>query len=227
MEVVKTSASDTAASVTLQYSFDGSDPGYPFALNVQITYTLDVHGFSFAVTATNLNKEGWPLPFYNGGQSCRARSPARWTLLIPSLSSAALPTAIGPHTLTVEDGCGMQDGTRTFCAKIRPRSLSPWTTARIGCTSKLQQGRSIRHRATRTWCQQDRRPHSLASTAQSLSAGTRVCQLTLMSRPKPQQDALGITRLRCSTQSLGMCFGCLPRAFHFCRSGPERNPHLG
>lgn len=68
--MVKTSASDTAASVTLQYSFDGSDPGYPFALNVQITYTLDVHGFSFAVTATNLNKEGWPLPFYNGGQSC-------------------------------------------------------------------------------------------------------------------------------------------------------------
>ena len=66
MQVIDTHASDTSASVTLRYDFDGSDKGYPFLLRVDITYTLDAHGFSFAVTATNRDPEGWPLLFYNG-----------------------------------------------------------------------------------------------------------------------------------------------------------------
>lgn len=65
MKVTATSATDSAASVTLQYTF-GTDPGYPFLLSVEITYTLSISGFSFVVTASNLDPDGWPLPFYNG-----------------------------------------------------------------------------------------------------------------------------------------------------------------
>ena len=66
MRVVASTATNDAATVTLQYIFDGSDPGYPFALCVDIVYTLDASGFSFAVTASNRDPNGWPLPYYNG-----------------------------------------------------------------------------------------------------------------------------------------------------------------
>lgn len=55
-----------AAAVVLGYSFDGSDKGYPFRLQVAIEYRLDAAGFNMAVTASNADESGWPLPFYNG-----------------------------------------------------------------------------------------------------------------------------------------------------------------
>ena len=74
MQVIATHASDTSALVSLRYDFDGSDKGYPFLLRVDITYTLDTEGFSFVVTATNRNADGWPLPFYNGACLRRGRT---------------------------------------------------------------------------------------------------------------------------------------------------------
>ena len=43
-----------------------NEPGYPFSLDIRITYTLSRHGLSIDVTATNVNGDGTPLPFYMG-----------------------------------------------------------------------------------------------------------------------------------------------------------------
>lgn len=43
-----------------------NEPGYPFSLDVVITYTLNKYGFSIIVNATNTNGDGMPLPFYMG-----------------------------------------------------------------------------------------------------------------------------------------------------------------
>lgn len=66
MHVAGSKASDTGASVTLRYDFNGSDTGYPFLLRVDITYSLSTTGFELTVQASNLDPAGWPLPFYNG-----------------------------------------------------------------------------------------------------------------------------------------------------------------
>eukprot|EP01062_Namystynia_karyoxenos_P056133 TRINITY_DN47090_c0_g1_i1.p1 TRINITY_DN47090_c0_g1~~TRINITY_DN47090_c0_g1_i1.p1 ORF type:complete len:359 (+),score=79.86 TRINITY_DN47090_c0_g1_i1:70-1146(+) len=64
MTVESEAADDTMARAKLAYTF-GSDPGYPWALRVEIEYTLSQSGVSFAVTATN-TEASQPLPFYNG-----------------------------------------------------------------------------------------------------------------------------------------------------------------
>jgi len=53
----------------LSYDFDGSDPGYPFLLRVELTYVLDKKSrFTVTTKATNLEKEQ-PLPFSNSWHS--------------------------------------------------------------------------------------------------------------------------------------------------------------
>ena len=75
MEVVNDSVQEGQASVTLRYDFPGTDPGYPFKLRTEITYTLvtqtgrgGFYGSQFIVSVafTNLDHAGWPLPVYNG-----------------------------------------------------------------------------------------------------------------------------------------------------------------
>jgi len=68
LAVVASDAGADAASVTLRYDFDGTDPGYPFLLRAEITYSLRAGGrFDVAVRAENRDAAGgWPLPFYNG-----------------------------------------------------------------------------------------------------------------------------------------------------------------
>jgi len=66
MHVVAATGGEDKGSVTLRYDFNGSDTGYPFLLRVDITYTLAAGEFALTVEASNLDPDGWPLPFYNG-----------------------------------------------------------------------------------------------------------------------------------------------------------------
>eukprot|EP00756_Hemistasia_phaeocysticola_P053428 Hpha_TRINITY_DN2903_c0_g1::TRINITY_DN2903_c0_g1_i1::g.19720::m.19720/K01785/galM, GALM; aldose 1-epimerase len=73
MQVITTHAGATNASVTLRYDFPGDDPGYPFRLRTDITYTLSMldpssntSRFTVSVAFSNLDEGGWPLPVYNG-----------------------------------------------------------------------------------------------------------------------------------------------------------------
>lgn len=43
-----------------------NEPGYPFTLQVDITYTMNASGLTIAINATNMNGRGQPLPFYMG-----------------------------------------------------------------------------------------------------------------------------------------------------------------
>mmetsp|Transcript_122155 Transcript_122155/g.380312 ORF Transcript_122155/g.380312 Transcript_122155/m.380312 type:complete len:318 (+) Transcript_122155:199-1152(+) len=69
MKVVHSSADDHAAQITLAYSFNGSDPGYPFPLDVNLTYKLDNGGFTLTTRARNRELRGRPLPFYSAWHS--------------------------------------------------------------------------------------------------------------------------------------------------------------
>eukprot|EP00041_Stephanoeca_diplocostata_P009069 m.137977 g.137977 ORF g.137977 m.137977 type:complete len:408 (+) comp17590_c0_seq2:62-1285(+) len=67
MQILSTDIDDISASITLGYSFDGSDTGYPFLLDITVTYTLNKIGFTITVAATNRDiNGGWPLPFFSG-----------------------------------------------------------------------------------------------------------------------------------------------------------------
>lgn len=75
MDVVSSHVGATNASVMLRYDFSGADPGYPFRLRTEITYTLSSElpsssktssRFTVSVAFTNMDDEGWPLPVYNG-----------------------------------------------------------------------------------------------------------------------------------------------------------------
>lgn len=89
MDVVSESEpNDSAARLVLGYQFDGTDPGYPFPLRVNLTYELSDEGFKVTTVAENMAsattggrtgstgkaakaaKAGaGPLPFYNGWHS--------------------------------------------------------------------------------------------------------------------------------------------------------------
>lgn len=64
MKVVKNEAKVDSAMLVLGYGFDGSDRGYPFQLEVRITYRLDAKGFSCTTRARNIGTR--PLPFADG-----------------------------------------------------------------------------------------------------------------------------------------------------------------
>jgi len=66
MNVAEQTANADSASLTLMYTFDGSEPGYPFILSISVTYTLSDIGLAISVTASNPDQEGWPLPYYVG-----------------------------------------------------------------------------------------------------------------------------------------------------------------
>jgi aldose 1-epimerase len=54
----------SSATLTLGFTFDNTDPGYPFHLGVSLTYQLTASGFNVTVEATNLD-DHWPAPFFN------------------------------------------------------------------------------------------------------------------------------------------------------------------
>ena len=43
-----------------------NEEGYPFSLNIDITYMLTMEGLIVSINATNINGDGTPLPFYMG-----------------------------------------------------------------------------------------------------------------------------------------------------------------
>ena len=66
LDLVSWQSTEASAQLTLAASFDGSDPGYPFTINVAFTYTLDASGFSIGVSATNASEAGEAAPFMVG-----------------------------------------------------------------------------------------------------------------------------------------------------------------
>lgn len=66
MQVADQNANQDSASLSLSYTFDGSEPGYPFVLAMNLEYTLSEEGFAITVTATNPDPAGWPAPYYVG-----------------------------------------------------------------------------------------------------------------------------------------------------------------
>lgn len=56
----------SSARLTLTASFDGTDEGYPFLVDVAFTYSLDASGFAIEVAATNVSATGQPAPFMVG-----------------------------------------------------------------------------------------------------------------------------------------------------------------
>jgi aldose 1-epimerase len=67
--VVQTEGSDTGAVVTLAYSYDGSDEGYPFPFTVSIKWILkkgDAGGNILAVSTTVTHQHIHPIPFADG-----------------------------------------------------------------------------------------------------------------------------------------------------------------
>ena len=57
---------DGSARLTLSTSFDGTDQGYPFTVEVAFTYCLDRSGLAIEVAATNVSTTGQAAPFMVG-----------------------------------------------------------------------------------------------------------------------------------------------------------------
>lgn len=64
MHIAGTMTSGTSAKLILQYEFDGTDPGYPFVLNMTLTYELSATGLDIQVHAKNPSKT-FALPFFH------------------------------------------------------------------------------------------------------------------------------------------------------------------
>ena len=65
LEVTSQQATADSARLTLRASFDGTDKGYPFSVDVAFTYCLDHRGLTIEVAATNLSATQ-PAPFMVG-----------------------------------------------------------------------------------------------------------------------------------------------------------------
>lgn len=65
MKVASVVVTEHGAALTLSHIFDGSDPGYPFKLELRVTYTLDAAGFAIRVEARNAMSVD-PCPFMVG-----------------------------------------------------------------------------------------------------------------------------------------------------------------
>lgn len=62
MQVLSSYADESRTELRLHRIISPQDePGYPFSLQIIITYTLDAQGFTIAVTAANLGTESLPL----------------------------------------------------------------------------------------------------------------------------------------------------------------------
>lgn len=66
LRVVGQNASDSKAEVTLRYDFDGTDPGYPFPLSVELIYKLTLDGSALTINAWNRGDSGLALQFNMG-----------------------------------------------------------------------------------------------------------------------------------------------------------------
>jgi hypothetical protein len=71
LRVAAWQSTESAASLTLEAEFDGTDQGYPFEVKLSFTYTLDPTGFRIDVKAVNVSSEksapfmvGWH-PWFN------------------------------------------------------------------------------------------------------------------------------------------------------------------
>ena len=65
LDILSTETSDKSGILTTNVTIE-NEPGYPFKLEVIITYKLDDRGLTISVEATNRNGDGTPLPFYMG-----------------------------------------------------------------------------------------------------------------------------------------------------------------
>ncbi len=65
LKVDSAAETDSYARLELSYSFDGTEPGYPFQLDVAVFYTLSDKGFNVSFQVSNRMKNQ-PLPFYVG-----------------------------------------------------------------------------------------------------------------------------------------------------------------
>ena len=65
MQVIKSISTNTNATLILGYDFDGTDIGYPFNIQVHITYVLSQTGLTVHVDATNL-MQSLSAPFMTG-----------------------------------------------------------------------------------------------------------------------------------------------------------------
>ena len=65
MKLVAHEADDTRATVTLSHLF-GDDEGYPFPVEVNVTYQLDHSHLTVRITATNRALDGREAPFFVG-----------------------------------------------------------------------------------------------------------------------------------------------------------------
>ena len=67
MHEISTTTTSTKATLVLGVLLDGSDKGYPFVVQVNVSYTLDVGGvLSVVIRAQNVIKDGTPAPFMAG-----------------------------------------------------------------------------------------------------------------------------------------------------------------
>lgn len=66
MDIQNIKQENDQGSITGLIKIDNQEQGYPFSLNVVITYTMSQYGLAIEVQATNINGDGTPLPFYMG-----------------------------------------------------------------------------------------------------------------------------------------------------------------
>ena len=117
MEVVAHTAAATHASVVLRHDFDGSDRGYPFALRVDVRYTLDAAGFRVTTTATNRDAGGWPLPFYNGWHPY---------FLVSDVSQARIVLDRGSGSAWKHVDVGVNNVPPRYSDMVPTTHVSPW-----------------------------------------------------------------------------------------------------
>lgn len=117
MKLVSSSGGAAAATVKLRYQFDGSDKGFPFALQVEISYTLDAKGFWMQVDASNLDPNGWPLPYYNGWHPY---------FLVSDMSKAKIVLDNCTSHVHVDVETGPQFPPPRFSNMVPSRHVSPW-----------------------------------------------------------------------------------------------------
>jgi aldose 1-epimerase len=100
LHVASRGTTDSSASLTLTASFDGTDEGYPFPVDVAFTYRLNASGFTIAVAATNASVTGQAAPFMVGWHPyIQLRGPVDGAVLsFDSRSSYNMsePTGTGP-----------------------------------------------------------------------------------------------------------------------------------
>ena len=66
LDVASRQATDDSVRLTLRASFDGTDEGYPFPIDVAFTYCLDASGLAIEVAARNVSVTGQAAPFMVG-----------------------------------------------------------------------------------------------------------------------------------------------------------------